>query len=164
MKISIIAAMGENRAIGFQGKIPWHLPADFKYFKDLTLGHPIIEGRKTFKSIGKALPGRTNIVITKDPNYKAEGCLIATSFENALTLAKDVEGADEIFIGGGEQIYKLALPKADKIYLTKIHGTFEGDTFFPNLSEDEWRLESIEEHAKDEKNPSDYAFCVYERK
>ena len=129
MKIAIIAAMGENRAIGFQGKIPWHLPADFKHFKKITMGYPIIEGQKTFESIGKPLPGRTNIVLTQDPAFKAEGCLVAHSFDEALALAGNV---DKVFIGGGGQIYKLAMPKTDILYLTKVQGTFEGDAFFLN--------------------------------
>jgi len=164
MKISIIAAMGGNRAIGFQGKIPWHLPADFKHFKELTMGHPIIEGSKTFESIGKALPGRTNIVIARGMDYKAQGCLIAHSFEEALALATQSEGADEAFVCGGGQIYKLVLPKADVLYLTKVKGEFEGDTFFPEFNENEWRIVSEEKYEKDEKNAFDYAFCVYERK
>ena len=163
MKIAIIAAMGENRAIGFQGKIPWHLPADFKHFKELTMGHPIIEGSKTFESIGKALPGRTNIVIARDMEYKAEGCLVAHSFDEALGLAERSEGANEVFVCGGGQIYALALPRAEVLYVTKVRGIFEGDVFFPELDERTWHLVGEEKHSADEKNAFEYSFCVYER-
>ncbi|HUC31384.1 MAG TPA: dihydrofolate reductase [Candidatus Paceibacterota bacterium] len=158
MKISLIAAMGENRVIGAGGKIPWHLPADFKHFKEITMGHPVIMGRKTFESIGKPLPGRTNIVITANPGYKAEGCLMARSMEEALKLAGN---ADEAFVIGGEQIYRAALDLAETVYLTKVHGTFDGDAFFPELDEKKWKLIDTEFHAKDEKNPFDYAFLIY---
>jgi dihydrofolate reductase len=161
MKISAIVAMGENRAIGFQGNIPWHLSADFKRFKELTMGHPIVMGRKTFESIGKPLPGRTNIVITTDPSYVVEGCVAAHSLEEALAATG---AADEVFIIGGAQIYELALPKVQTLYLTKVHGAFEGDTFFPVLNEAEWNLIGSEDHAKDEKNDADFTFLIYERK
>lgn len=162
MIISLIAAAGDgNNAIGFEGKIPWHLPADFKRFKDITIGHPVIMGQKTFESIGKPLPGRTNIIITNNADYHAEGCLVTHSLEEAVHAAKD---ADKVFVVGGGQIYRLAFPEARKIYLTKVHGTFIGDTFFPAIDENEWRLVSSEPHFKDEKNPFDYTFCVYERK
>lgn len=162
MKVSIIAAMGENRAIGLQGKIPWYLPADFKRFKELTLGHPVVMGSKTFESIGKPLSGRTNIVLAKDSDYAAEGCLVVHSLGDALALAGKEK--EEIFIIGGGSVYALAMPVADTIYLTKVRGTFEGDVFFPEIDEDEWRLVSSEPHLKDEKNAYDYEFCVYERK
>lgn len=162
MMISLVAAAGDgNNAIGKGGGIPWHLPADFKRFKELTLGHPVVMGRKTFESIGKPLPGRTNIIITSDADYRAEGGLVVHSFDEALDAAK---GADEVFVIGGEQVYRLALPRAQRIYLTKVHGTFEGDAFFPELGDAEWRLINSEPHAKDADNPFDYTFCVYERK
>jgi len=160
MKISIIAAMGENRAIGLAGKIPWHLPADFKRFKELTLGHPVVMGNKTFESIGKPLPDRTNIVLAKDSDYAAEGCLVVHSLDDALALA--AKENEEVFIIGGGSVYALAMPMADVIYLTKVHGTFEGDVFFPEIDENKWRLISSEPHEKDEKNAYDYEFCVYE--
>lgn len=162
-KLSIIAAFGENRVIGSQGRIPWHLPADFKRFKELTMGHPIIVGRKTFESIGKPLAGRTNIVITTQNDFGAEGCLVAHSLEDALRLAESAEGASEVFVIGGERIYKLALPKAQTMYLTKVHGVFGGDAFFPNFNEGEWRLADSEFHKRDEKNPFDFTFLTYER-
>lgn len=152
--------MGENRVIGAGGKIPWHLPADFKHFKAITMGHPIIMGRKTFESIGKALPGRTNIVITRDPGCQAEGCRTAGSMEQAVEMAEG-EGADEAFVIGGEQIYKAAMDMADTVYLTNVHGTFEGDAFFPELDGKMWKLVGEESHAKDADNPFDYAFLTY---
>jgi dihydrofolate reductase len=164
MKISIIAAMGDNRVIGAQGKIPWHLPADFKKFKELTMGHPVIMGNKTFESIGKPLPGRTNIILAKDPDYAADGCLISHSLDDAIALAKEAEGSGEVFIGGGGQVYALALPMTDTIYLTKVHGVFEGDTFFPEFDESQWKLVNSEERQKDEKNSFDLTWLTYGRK
>lgn len=168
MKLSIIAAVGENNVIGSHGKIPWRLSADLKRFKELTMGHPVIMGRKTFESIGgKPLPGRINIVITADARYKAEGCTVAHSFPEALRVAGDSMAGDsgEVFAIGGERIYKLALPRAEKVYLTKVRGTFDGDAFFPALdAEREWRLARSEPHTKDADNPFDYEFCVYERR
>ncbi|MEK7195224.1 MAG: dihydrofolate reductase [Patescibacteria group bacterium] len=161
MKISIIVAMAENHVIGSGGKIPWRLSADFKRFKEITLGHPVVMGRKTFESIGKPLPERTNIVISRDPNYKAAGCLTAQSLEEAISLAKS---ADEVFIIGGEQVYKMALPKAGTVYLTMVHGTFEGDAFFPALDGNKWQLLSSEDHKKDDKNSADFTYFVYKRK
>ena len=161
MQISIIAAADEKGAIGFKGNIPWHLPADFKRFKELTIGHPVIVGQRTFESIGKPLPGRTNIVISNIPDYRAEGGLTAHSFEEAVRLAGEV---DEAFVIGGGQIYRLALPSARTIYLTRVHGTFEGDVFFPDINENEWKLISSEPQKKDEKNPIDYTYLVYKRK
>lgn len=177
MAISIIAAMAENRAIGFKGQIPWRLPADFKWFKDHTMGHPVIMGSKTFESMGKPLPGRTNIVLTKNPDYRAgtgaggasEGApvLIAHTIEDSIALAKTAPGSDEIFICGGGQVYALALPLVDTIYLTRVHGTFEGDAFFPEFDESTagpWELVATEPHQRDEKNPLDFDFLTYRRK
>ncbi|HVO28881.1 MAG TPA: dihydrofolate reductase [Candidatus Paceibacterota bacterium] len=164
MRISIIAAMDESRAIGFQGKIPWHLSADFKKFRERTMGHPIIEGRKTFESIGRALPGRTNIVISRDPDYRAEGCVVVGSLDEALAVAARSEGGEEAFICGGGQIYALALPKADTLYLTRVKGTFGGDAFFPELSDTDWQLAGSEPHPKDEKNDADLEWLTYERR
>ncbi len=163
-KISLIAAMGENRVIGSRGKIPWRMPADFEHFKNLTMGHPVIMGRKTLESIKRPLPGRTNIVITTQKDFKAEGCMVAGSLDDALRLAASAPGAEEIFVIGGEQIYKLALPKATVIYLTTVHGTFEGDAFFPEFSEAEWQLAQSEFHKKDAENQHDYTFNTYERR
>jgi len=164
MKISIIAAMGENRAIGFKGQIPWRLPADFKWFKDHTMGHSVIMGSKTFESMGKPLSSRTNIVLTRDADYVAEGSLVAHTINEAIEIAKRMPGSDEIFICGGGQVYALALPLADAMYLTEVHSTFEGDAFFPEFDEDEWELAAVEKHQKDEKNAFDFDFLTYRRK
>lgn len=161
MRISLIVAMGENRVIGGSGHIPWHLPADFKHFKELTMGHPIVMGRKTFESIGRALPGRTNIVVTRDVDHRRDGVVVVASPEAALAAAAAAPGADEVFIIGGAEIYKLFLPRAERVYLTKVIGKFDGDVFFPELDEKKWRLAGSEPHAKDEKNPFDYTFLTY---
>ena len=155
--------MGENRVIGNRGKIPWHLPADFAHFKAVTTGHPVIMGRKTFESIGRALPGRTNIVITRDADYKREGIVAVPSADAALDAARSAEGADEVFILGGGEVYKLFLGRADAVYLTKIMGTFDGDAFFPELDEKEWKLVDSKPQKKDEKNPFDYTFLIFSR-
>jgi dihydrofolate reductase len=164
MRISLIVAMGENRVIGSNGNIPWHLPADFKHFKELTMGHPIVMGRKTFESIGKPLPGRVNIVITRDADYLRDGTTMVNSPDAALAAAVVAPGADEMFVIGGAEIYKIFLSRAERIYLTQVHGAFEGDVFFPELGEGEWRLISSEENKKDEHNAFDFTYLVYERK
>lgn len=136
MKISIIVAVaGEKRVIGKKGGLPWYIPAELKRFKSITMGHPVIMGRKTHESISRPLPGRTNIVITHDPDYSAEGCLVAHNLEEALRLASNASGDDEVFVIGGGQIYAQVLPLADKLYLTYIDKEIEGDVFFPDYSE-----------------------------
>lgn len=133
MNISIIVAVaGKQRVIGKKGSLPWHIPEELKRFKEITMGHPIIMGRKTHESIGRVLPGRTNIVITHDPNYQVEGCVVVHSLDEALQKTKD---ADEVFVIGGGQIYAEALPLANKLYLTYIDKEIEGDVFFPDYSE-----------------------------
>ncbi len=131
----IVAVAGEKRVIGKAGGLPWHIPEELKRFREATLGHPIIMGRKTYESIGRVLPDRTNIVITRDPSFQAEGIVIARSLEEALQLAQGKPGDDELFVIGGGEIYKQALPLADKLYLTVIDQEIEGDTFFPDYSE-----------------------------
>ena len=130
MLISIIAAMSRNRVIGDKGGVPWRLPADVRRFRALTTGHSLIMGRKTFESIGRPLPERINIVVTRQPDYRAEGCLVAPSLEAALLLA---EPADEVFICGGTEIYQQALPFAGKLYLTFLEQDFSGDAYFPEI-------------------------------
>lgn len=160
MRIAMIVAADEQGVIGFQGNIPWHLPEDLKKFKERTMGHPVIVGRKTFESIGRPLPGRTNIVITNIQDYHADGCLIAHSLDDALGLAKD---ADEVFVIGGGQIFKLALPVAEVIYFTKVHTVVDGDVFSPGFNKEEWELVSSEFHKKNEKNPVDFTYLTYKR-
>jgi dihydrofolate reductase len=154
--------MSKNRVIGKDNQIPWHLSADLKYFKRTTLNHHIIMGRKTFLSIGKPLPRRTNIVLTRNPFFIASNVLVATSVEEGLQLAED-NGEEEVFIIGGGEIYRQSMPFLDKIYLTLIDVEVEGDVFFPELNEAQWKLVSEEAHEADEKNEYDYSFLVYER-
>lgn len=136
MKVSIIVAVaGSKRVIGKKGRLPWYIPEELKRFKSITMGHPIIMGRKTFESIGRVLAGRTNIVITRDPAYQAEGCIVVHGLNEALRLAASAQGNDEVFVIGGGEIYKEALPLTDKLYLTKIDQEIEGDTFFPDYSD-----------------------------
>ncbi len=158
MGISIIVAAAENNAIGKDNKLLWHLPADLKRFKSLTMGHPIIMGRKTFESIGRPLPGRTNIIITRNKDLRTEGVLLAGTMQEALAVSGN---APEIFITGGAEIYSQALPLADKIYLTRVHGTFEGDTFFPAISEKEWHKTEEKSYPADEKNAFPYTYITY---
>jgi len=161
MIISFIAAMDKNRVIGKDNSLPWNMPADMKHFKDLTLGKPIVMGRKTYETIGKPLPNRKNIIITRDQDYKAEGCIVAHSIEESLQSA---ENAEEVMVIGGANIYKQFLPRTDKIYLTIIEHDFEGDTYFPEYNEDEWKEVEREEHKADEENEYDYVFITLERK
>lgn len=156
MIISLIAAMGKNRVIGKDNSLPWKLPEDMKRFKKLTLGKPVIMGRKTFESIGKPLPDRKNIILTKDKNYRAEGCIIAHSADNALKAAKT---GKEIMIAGGEQIFREFLPKASRMYLTFIDKDFEGDAHFPKYNQAEWKETKREEH----QNDYSYSFVDLER-
>ncbi|MBI1961083.1 MAG: dihydrofolate reductase [Parcubacteria group bacterium] len=132
--ISAIAAIGKNRELGKDGKIPWKIPGEQQYFKAVTLGHPIIMGRKTHESIGRALPGRVNMVITRSPGYRADGCVVVSSVEDAILEAKKHD-QEEIFVIGGGEIYRAAMPYLDKLYLTHVEGTFDADTFFPDYSE-----------------------------
>ncbi|GAM15289.1 dihydrofolate reductase [Mesobacillus selenatarsenatis] len=161
--ISLIWAMDENRVIGYHNQLPWRLPEDLKFFKRVTIGHPIAMGRKTYDSIGKPLPGRENIVITRDDNYDPEGCTVMHSIEEMLAYAAKNQ-SEEIFVIGGAEIFKEVLQHADKLYLTMIHHQFEGDTFFPVFDIDKWELESREIGLRDEKNPYDYEFLIYKRK
>lgn len=131
--ISIIVACDENRGIGKNGKIPWHIPEDLKRFKKITMGHPVIMGRKTFKSIGKPLAGRTNIIITRDRKFKIPNCITVHSIKEAIDKAKKLD-KEEVFIIGGAQIYKQAMVFADRLYLTKVKGNYDADTFFPDYS------------------------------
>ena len=161
MIISIIVAMGKNKVIGIKNKLPWNLPADMEHFKELTKGKPIIMGMKTFESIGKPLPNRINIVISHITDYKAKGCIIVHSIEEALKAA---EGNEEVMIAGGASIYKEFLHKANKMYLTLIDGDFEGDAYFPEYKIEEWEETSYEEHERDKDNPYNYTFLILKRK
>lgn len=160
MRISIVVAAAENSVIGKGGAMPWHLPADLAHFKSLTMGHPIVMGRVTHESIGRALPGRRNIVVTSNPKYMpADGAVSAPSLHEALEKLKN---EDEVFIIGGANIYEQALPLADRIYLTRIHAKVDGDRFF-NYYPNEWKVISKNSHPADDKNPYPRDFLILER-
>lgn len=158
--ISAIVAVAENGVIGKAGKIPWKIPADWAYFKNTTIGHPIIMGKATYEGIGKPLPDRTNIVVSNTEGYKADGCTVVNSLADAIKAAGDDE---EIFIIGGASVYEQAMPMIDRLYLTKVHASPEGDRFF-KYNEDEWLEISKEAHKADEKNQYDYDYTVLERR
>jgi len=166
VKLALIWAMARNRTIGRNNALPWYLPEDLKYFKRVTLGKPIIMGRKTWESIGRPLPGRTNIVITRDTGFHADGVRVVHSLEQALSLAEKIcliDGADEAVVIGGAQIYALALPFADRLYLTQVHADVEGDAHFPPLDLTQWREMGREDFAAQAPNPYDYSFLILER-
>jgi dihydrofolate reductase len=160
--ISAIAAMAENRVIGKNNQLPWHLPADLTHFKTITTGNCILMGRKTYESIGKPLPNRTNIILTQQPEFAAPGCIVVNSFEEALTHSL-AEKNKELIIIGGAQIYTQLLPQIERIYLTIIHHLFDGDVFFPELDTREWHEAARETHRADEKNKYAYSFTRLER-
>lgn len=163
MKLSIVVAHSLNQVIGIQNQLPWHLPADLKYFKQLTQGHCIVMGRKTFESIGKPLPNRENIILSRNENFKPEGTIAFQTIEEVLEYCKNKN--EEIFIIGGEIIFNLLMPFANKIYRTLVHTEIEhGDAFFIILNKDEWKVVSSDFHSKDEKNIFDYTFEVLEKK
>ena len=158
--ISLIVAMDRNRLIGRGNALPWHLPADLAHFKSITMGKPIVMGRKTYESIGRPLPGRHNIVISRNPDFSAPGCTVVASVDAALAAAGDVP---EIMVIGGAQLYAELLPRAQRIYLTRVDAVFEGDAWFPALDARVWRECQHAEHAPDDRNPHAYAFLVLER-
>lgn len=159
--ISFLWAEDKKGVIGKNNQLPWRLPEDLTYFKRTTMGHPIVMGRKTYESIGKPLPGRTNIVLTRDERFQAEGCLI---FKTKTELLKWIrENNDEVFITGGAAIFGLFMEEADRLYVTKIHEEFDGDTYFPLIDWSEWKLISNEKGIKNKENPYDYEFRIYER-
>ena len=158
--ISIIVAVSTNNVIGAQGELPWRLSDDLQHFKKATMGKPIVMGRKTWESIGRPLPGRQNIVVTRQAGFRAEGCDVVMSFDEGIVAAGD---AEELMVIGGSQIYELALPQAGRLYLTRVHTEIEGDAFFPEVDAAAWRLISDEQHAADEKNEYPYSFQTYRR-
>jgi dihydrofolate reductase len=163
MKTSIIVAVAENNVIGEKNKLPWYLPADLKRFKEITMGHHIIMGRKTYESIGKPLPGRTNIVITRNQNLKIKGVTVVNSLSSAFKIAKE-NAETEAFVIGGAEIFKEALSKANKIYMTKVKAKIKGDVFFPKINFKDWRVVSREKHTPNSKNPFPYEFLMLEKK
>jgi len=166
VKLSLIVAVAENGVIGKDNDLPWKISSDLKYFKEKTMGKPIIMGRKTFQSIGRPLPGRPNIVITRDASFAPEGVITALSLEMALDVGKNLalaKGGDEVMVIGGAQIYELCLPDADRVYLTRVHGDVEGDATFPELNRDDW-LEGVSERfSAGEKDSHDYSLIVLDR-
>jgi dihydrofolate reductase len=165
--INIVVAMAKNNVIGGENKLLWYLPADMRFFRLLTTNHIVIMGRKTYDSIGKPLPNRENIVISRAKNIIVEGCLIANSLENAIVKANDInrvntsENQKQIFIIGGEQIYKLSMDMAEKLYITEVDGIFEGDAFFPKIDFSKWQETNRINHKIDDKNSLNYAFVEY---
>lgn len=162
MKISMIAAMSTGRVIGKDNDLPWKLPADLKYFMNTTSGHHIIMGRKNYDSIGRPLPRRTNIIMSRQEKLKVPGCIVVHSLKEALALA-EFNGEKEAFIIGGEQIYRLGLPLADRIYLTHVNIDIEGDTYFPEFDLADWKETSRKHYEADEKNAFDHDYVVYDR-
>lgn len=159
--ISLIVAMDENRLIGKDNQLPWHLPQDLAYFKRMTMNHKIVMGRKTYESIGRPLPGRENIILTRNRSYKMDGCKVLHSIEEILELSKNTD--ENIFVIGGAEIFKEILPYSDRLYMTHIHHNFEGDTFFPQLKDTDWETVSVESGIKDMKNPYEFDFVVYQK-
>jgi dihydrofolate reductase len=163
MRLSLIAALSTNDVIGRDNQIPWRLSTDLKRFKELTMGHHLIMGRKTFESVGRPLPGRTNVVITRRPDFRADGVVVVNSLEDAIHLASEA-GDQEPFIAGGAEIYRLSIHRADRMYLTRVHTDIEGDTYFPEFDDvSEWRLVDAEHLEADEKNEYAFSFLTYDR-
>ncbi|MDF1582806.1 MAG: dihydrofolate reductase [Methyloprofundus sp.] len=160
MKLSLIVAMATNRTIGINKQMPWHLSADLKHFKKITLGHPIIMGRKTFESIARPLPGRQNIIISRDIHYQQEGCLVFNDLDAAVQYCADKE---EVFVIGGATLYDATLARADRLYITQIHQSFEGDTWFPEINAAKWREVAREDVDNDVSVDFKYSFICYER-
>lgn len=167
MRKALIVAMSRNRVIGRNNKLPWYLPGDLRYFKQATMGKPIIMGRKTWDSIGRPLPGRMNVVISRNEEWEAPtGTVAAKSLPEALVKAEaqaELEGGDEVMIIGGGQIYAEALPMVDRMYITQVHAEVDGDAFFPEVDWDEWEEIGREDFSASDNNPYDYSFVAYQR-
>ncbi len=166
MDLAIIVAQADNRVIGINNNLPWHLPEDLRYFKQVTMGKPIIMGRKTFESIGRPLPGRTNIVVSRDPAYQPDNVRVVNSLDAARDLAESVcmiDGCSEAMVIGGAQIYEQALPLADRLYLTQVHAEVAGDAWFPEFHPGDWAEIGREDFSAEGHNPYDYSFIVLKR-
>ncbi|MFV8818663.1 dihydrofolate reductase [Haliea sp. E17] len=164
--IALIVAATDNGVIGRDGGMPWHLPADLRHFRRITMGKPVLMGRKTFESIGRPLPGRANVVVTRNPGWGAEGVHVANDAAAALARGRDLAlaaGVAEVMVIGGAELYRQLLPDTDRIYLTEIHKVLNGDTMLPSIDWHEWREVSRERHANDAENPCDYSFVTFER-
>jgi len=167
VKLALVWAMARNRVIGRNNALPWHLPEDLKFFKRVTMGKPIIMGRKTWESIGRPLPGRCNIVISRNQDFKADGIAAVSSLQQAISLAGQIslrDGVDEVCVIGGAEIYHQALPLADRLYLTQVHADVEGDTFFPEFDLSQWQEVEREDFSASSANPCDYSFLVLEKR
>ncbi|SDN29043.1 dihydrofolate reductase [Paenibacillus sp. yr247] len=160
MSISFIFAMDRNRAIGLNNKLPWHLPGDLKFFKSVTMGHPILMGRKTYDSIGKPLPGRRNVILTQNSDFQAEGCEVIHSVHEAVEAFRD----QELFVIGGAEIFRLFTSVVDRMYITYIEHEFQADTYISEFDMSEWTLVSSEQGERNEKNPYEYYFRIYQRR
>jgi dihydrofolate reductase len=166
MKLALICAMAENRVIGRNNALPWHLSEDLKYFKRTTMGCSIIMGRKTWESIGRVLPGRANIIISRDARYVVEGAKVVNSLEQAIRLAESIsfiDGSEEAFVIGGAGLYQAALPRAQRFHLTRVHAEVDGDTVLAEFDESDWQELSRYDYRKDEDNPYNYSICLLER-
>ena len=170
MRLSLIVAMAKNRTIGLDGAMPWHIPEDLKFFKRVTMGHPVIMGRKTYQSIGAALPGRTNIVVTRNKDFEAADADVVHDLSEALTKAKATEelwrpdgGREEIFVIGGADIYGQALPEAQRIYMTEVNQELPGDAFFPELAEGEWKETDRQDRDPETPGGSAYSLVILDR-
>lgn len=166
VEVALMAARARNQCIGRDNRLPWHLPGDLQYFKRVTRGKPVIMGRRTWESLNRALPGRTNIVITRRPDYSAEGAEVVHSLDEALKLGERIAARDqagEAVVIGGADIFREALSRAHRIYMTEVHADVDGDTFFPPMDHAHWREEEREDHAAEPPNEYDYSFVVYER-
>ncbi len=166
MKLSVIVAVAENGVVGRNNALPWYIPADLQYFKRTTLGKPIVMGRKTYESIGRPLPGRTNIVISSNPTFKTEGVRVVSSLPDALELAGEIaliDGTDELMVIGGATIYEVAVPLADRLYITEVHACVEGDAHLCDVDWSCWVERSRERHSAIEPNTYDFSFVVYDR-
>jgi dihydrofolate reductase len=167
MKLALIVAQSQNRVIGRNNKLPWHLPEDLKYFKSVTMGKPVIMGRKTFESIGRPLPGRPNIVITRDTGYSQAGITVVHGLEEAIGQAEalcHINGREEALVIGGSEIYAQALPLSQRLYLTQVHHEVMGDAYFPAFERDSWQQVGRDDFEASGPNPYSYSFIVYDRK
>lgn len=166
MRLALIWAMSRNRVIGRNNALPWYLPEDLKYFKRVTMGKPVIMGRKTWESIGRPLPGRTNIIVTRNTDFEAEGAKVVHSLDEAIGMAENIaliNGNEEAVVMGGAEIYRQALPRADRLYLTQVHADVEGDAFFPEFDIERWHELGREDFSASGPNPYDYSFVALER-
>lgn len=167
MILSLVAAVADNGVIGVDGGLPWHLPDDLRYFKDLTMGHPVVMGRRTWDEVDRPLAGRRNVVVSRDPTFRGGGAEVVPCLARALDALEAEDGSErggEVFVIGGGQVFALALPRADRIYLTRVHARPEGDTYFPEVDFAAWRLEHSERHERDARHEHAFTFERWVRK